>query len=250
MSTIFSGCYRHFDDLPHADDYNQLNVSQCVYEAARTRYESTSFFPEPLANEYNHIRDITALCITFLCAETDKTIRILDIGGGFGVSFVELIKRAQLRNFDYTVYEIHRFVSYYRADPFFKESNITILENIEAVTGQFDLLILGSSLQYFPDTAFAIQQFVHSAQHPNYIVLTHTPVTKNPSFVTAQVNVDQKNIPSWIFNIDALITLFKEMNYLCIYKSAIYRENLFDDFYGADQQYRSANLMFKKVIQK
>lgn len=246
MSAIFKGHYQHFDEIPNANDYNELDITQRIYEAARTRYESSTFFPEPIFNEYNHIRDITSLCIALLCAETNKTIQVLDVGGGFGVSFVELLKRAQLNNFHYTVCEIKRFVEYYEANPIFKEKNISILESVAEASRQYELLILGSSLQYFPDTAAAIQQLVSHAQHPNYILLTHTPITQNPSFVTAQINMDQKNIPNWIFNIDSLMDVFKQNNYLCIYKSAIYREHLFDDFENAELHYRSANLLFKK----
>ncbi|GEM_PF-5042207 len=248
MSAIFSGRYQQFDEVPGADDYNHLNITQRIYDAARSRYELSTFFPEPIASEYNHIRDITSLCITLLCAETSKTVHVLDVGGGFGVSFVELLKRTQLNNFHYTVCEINRFVEYYRANPFFKEKNITIQESVSVTLQQYELLILGSSLQYFPDTTLAIQQLVERAQNPNYILLTHTPITQNPSFVTAQINMDQKNIPNWIFNVDSLIDLFKQNNYQCIYKSAIYRENLFDDFEGAEKHYRSANLLFKKCF--
>jgi putative methyltransferase (TIGR04325 family) len=246
MSAIFSGCYQQFDEVPSADNYNGLNITQRIYDAARTRYELSTFFPEPITNEYNHIRDITSLCITMLCAETSKTIHVLDVGGGFGVSFVELLKRTQLNNFHYTVCEIKNFVDYYKANPIFKEKNISILESITEASRQYELLILGSSLQYFPNTAEAIQQLVVSAQNPNYILLTHTPVTQNASFVTAQVNMDQKNIPNWIFNVNSLISIFKQNHYQCIYKSAIYREHLFDDFEGAEERYRSANLLFKK----
>lgn len=246
MSVIFSGCYQQFSDVPNAGNYNQLNITKRLYEAARSRYESNTFFPEPIATEYNHIRDITSLCITMLCAEKNKTIHILDIGGGFGVSFVELLKRAQLNNFHYTVCEINQFVDYYQSNPFFRGKNIAILESISEASQHYDLLILGSSLQYFPDTAIAIQQLIKQAQYPNYTLITHTPITQNPSFVTAQVNMDQKNIPNWIFNIDSLTGLFKQNNYQCVYKSAIYREHLFDDFDGADRDYRSANLLFKK----
>lgn len=246
MSTIFSGRYQQFDDVPSADNYDALNITQRIYEAARSRYELSTFFPEPISNEYNHIRDITSLCIALLCAETNETIQVLDVGGGFGVSFVELLKRAQLSNFHYTVCEIKPFVDYYKTNPIFKEKNISILESAAEASRKYELLILGSSLQYFADTAIAIARLIKQAQHPNYILLTHTPITQNPSFVTAQVNMDQKNIPNWIFNIDSLIDLFKQNNYQCIYKSAIYREHLFDDFEDAENHYRSANLLFKK----
>lgn len=247
MPTIFSGCYQQFDEVPSADNYNELNITQRIYDAARNRYESLAFFPEPISNEYNHIRDITSLCITLLCAETHKTVYVLDVGGGFGVSFIELLKRAELKNFHYTVCEIKRFVDHYYLSPFFTEKNIRIIESVSEASQQYELLILGSSLQYFPHTAVAIQQLIESAKNPNYILLTHTPITQNPSFVTAQVNMDQKNIPNWIFNIDSLVDLFKQNNYQCIYKSAIYRENLFDDFEDAEKNYRSANLLFKKT---
>lgn len=249
MSTIFSGCYKHFNEVPRADSYSELNITQRIYDAARSRYELSDFFPQPIASEYNHIRDITSLCVALLCAEVEKTISVLDMGGGFGVSFVELIQRSQLNNFDYTVCEIDRFVEYYRTNPFFKEKNISIVDSVADTARHYQLLIMGSSLQYFPNTEGIVQQLIGHAQNPNYILLTHTPITQHPSFATLQVNMDQKSIPSWIFNANSLIDLFKENKYRCIYKSAIYREHLFDDFKDAETHYRSANLIFKREIE-
>ena len=79
MSTIFSGHYQHFNEVGNAVDYNDLTIIDRFYDSARSRYEENSFFPEPIQNEYNHIRDLTSLCISFLCSESNKNISILGV---------------------------------------------------------------------------------------------------------------------------------------------------------------------------
>lgn len=246
MLSIFEGRYSAFDQAPVVDQYEQANITQRIYQHSLSRYHTHSFFPDAIPNEYNHIRDITSLCISLLCAQTNEMLNILDIGGGFGVAYIELIKRCVLKNFNYTVCETNTFSQYYQSHPFFKEKNISFLSSSEEIKKQHQFLIFGSSLQYFEHYAIELKKIIERTQ-PHYILITHTPVTAHPTFATLQINMDNKKIPNWIFNIDALIKTFSENSYHCIFKSAIYRENLFDDFRGDEENYRSANFLFKKI---
>lgn len=246
MSTIFEGHYACFDEVTGADQYDNVDIIPHIYQHSLSRYQEDCFFPKPIPNEYNHIRDITSLVIALLCAETKSIINILDVGGGFGASYIELIKRCQAQNFHYTVSEISTFFNYYQSHPFFKEKNITILKSLEKITEPQQLLIFGSSLQYFSDYANSLKDIIKKAQHPKYILITHTPITNRPTFATAQMNMDNKKVPNWIFNIDSLYDTFSKNGYDCIFKSAVYREGLFDDFKNDEESYRSANCLFRK----
>lgn len=244
---IFEGCYNHFDEIVESDRYDDANIVPRIYQHSISRYQSNPFFPDALPNEYNHIRDITSLCIAMLCAESSKIITVLDIGGGFGASYIELIKRSMQKNFQYTVCEINPFFEYYNKHSFFEEKNISFINSFDEISSHQDLLIFGSSLQYFSNYSETLKNIIQHAQSPNYILITHTPMTTLPAFATAQINMDNKRIPNWIFNIDSLMKTFLEHGYQCIFKSAIHREGLFDDFKNDEAQYRSANLLFKKI---
>lgn len=247
MANIFEGRYQQFGDIATSDDYNDLNIVEQVYQHTFSRYKSNAFFPAPIPGEYNHIRDLTSLCISMLCANTNDDVNILDIGGGFGASYVELIKRCQLKNIRYTVCEIENVARYYQSHSFLTADKIQILSAFENIKGPYQFIIFGSSLQYFSDYEGTLREVIQRSQHPEYILVTHTPVTMLPSFVTAQINMGNKKIPNRIFNIDTLIQSFSDQHYQCIFKSAIFREGLFDDFGEASAQFRSANLLFKAV---
>ncbi|OGT51471.1 MAG: hypothetical protein A3I77_04320 [Gammaproteobacteria bacterium RIFCSPLOWO2_02_FULL_42_14] len=249
MPPIFEGHFERFTDIPSANQYDDLNFIETLYRNACTRYQTSGPFPAPLQNEYNHIRDITSLCVTLLCAESrDHILNVLDVGGGFGVSCIELMHRCQLPNFNYTIYEINNFITCYHSKPFFQEKNIRLISKLSEITESQNLIIFGSSLQYFPDTNETLNQIIATTKFPSYILITHTPVTYLPSFATLQVNMDNKKIPNWIFNIDTLKNIFLKCGYTCIFQSAVFRQGLFDDFKDNDTQFRSANLLFKKSI--
>ncbi|MCX7121768.1 MAG: methyltransferase, TIGR04325 family [Gammaproteobacteria bacterium] len=246
MPAIFEGHYKSFDEIVEADQYDAVDIIPRIYQLSLSRYKENFFFPKAIPNEYNHIRDITSLVISLLCAETKNTINILDVGGGFGASYIELIKRCQLENFNYTVCEIQSFFEHYEKNPFFKQKNIKIIQSVEEINEPQQLLIFSSSLQYFSDYAESLKNIVKNARYPKYILLTHTPITALPGFATTQINIDNKKLPNWIFNVDSLITIFLESNYDCIFKSAVYREGLFDDFKNEKENYRSMNCLFRK----
>src|SRR3990167_644091 len=245
MAIIFEGNYQNFDEIMHSDEYDTINMIPRFYELGLSRYQHNYFFPDPIPNEYNHIRDITSMCIAMLCAESKEMVNILDIGGGFGVSYIELIKRTLLKNFNYTVCETNSFYEYYQANPFFKEKKIIILNSLEKISLPYQFLIFGSVLQYFEDYETQLKNIITQAQFPNYILMTHTPITNFSTFATAQVNMSNRKIPNWIFNIHSLLELFKKNGYECLFRSAIYREALFDDFKEQSDHYRSANCLFK-----
>lgn len=246
MAAIFEGKYQQFNEIPDADTYDAANIIPRIYEHSVSRYQIDSFFPEPIPNEYNHIRDITSLCISLLCAERKGTINILDIGGGFAVSYIELLKRCTLQNYFYTVCEIDVFCQHYQAHSFLKEKNICFINSLEKIVKRYDLVLFGSSLQYFSNYSETLADIIQRAQFPEYILMTHTPVTSYPTFATAQVNMDNKKIPNWIFNIDSLGHVFLKNGYSCLFRSAISRAGVFDDFKEEYVNYRSANLLFKK----
>ena len=218
-----------------------------IYEYELSRYHTVSFFPDAIPNEYNHIRDLTSLCITLLCSKSEEVIHILDVGGGFGTSFIELLKRCRLKNFNYSILETEYFFQFYQKKPFFRESNIAFLNSTNQITTPYQFLIFGSSLQYFKDYSQSLYDIIQGSHFPEYIMLTHTPVTLFSTFATLQINMRNLKIPRWIFNLDSLIQTFSDNNYGCVFHSSIHREGLFDDFKEDQNSYRSANFLFKKI---
>jgi putative methyltransferase (TIGR04325 family) len=128
----------------------------------------------------------------FLSSFTSKQLSILDIGGGFGLTYTACKYLNKLK-INLTVLELEDIVNLLR----YNEKN-----NVEFVTdyptGEFDIIYFGSSLQYFDDYKLMLKKVLKS--NPEYIIIADTTYSESSSFKVLQTNLPHSTIHRWIFS--------------------------------------------------
>jgi len=158
---------------------------------------------------YPHTRDLLALLIA------NKSIKnILDFGSNLAV----------LSNLNNKIKTVNKkFITY---DPFFKSGNkfkidnikYTIVNNLNDIYKiRFDLLHLGSCLQYIENYDFLLQKlkFTKNAK----IFISATPININHSYITEQTN--HKNLIQNVHSLKKLINFFNKIKFKLIFKSCM-----------------------------
>jgi putative methyltransferase (TIGR04325 family) len=83
---------------------------------------------------------------------------------------------------------------------------------------KFDIVHIGSSLQYFYDFQGLIKQIIDT--EPTYIIITDTAISPLPTFEAIQLNLVSTKIIRWIFNVDELNELMQ--GYTLVHRSHNY----------------------------
>lgn len=102
---------------------------------------------------------------------------------------------------------------------------------------KFDIVHMGSSLQYFHDFRGLIRQIIET--EPTYIIITDTTISEHPTFKAIQLNLAFTKIVRWIFNVDELnelmhgyILIHRSHNYTPQYRLKSRRNKKVDIFHG------------------
>ena len=178
----------------------------------------------------------------FLSALDFESLKILDIGGGFGETYLH-VKRSTKCNIRYDIIELEKTVEVGKS--IFKNNHDLNFFTLDTYSkNKYDLVYFGSSLQYFEDWKEIIK--IAIASNPEFILITDTPVGAVPTFVCAQVNDPRAIIPRWVFNIEDLEVLFSTFGYSLVLGNSNYYP--FHNFYNYEGEYRNiehANLVFR-----
>ena len=136
----------------------------------------------------------------------------MDVGGGLGQTDLALLACNKLE-IDMTIFEREPIVNIGKS---LQKNNIQYVSKFP--TMKFDIVHLGSSLQYFYDFKGLIQQIINT--EPTYIVISDTAVSQLPTFEAIQLNLAFTKIVRWIFNVDDLNELMN--GYTLIHQSYNY----------------------------
>jgi putative methyltransferase (TIGR04325 family) len=231
----FEGVYLNWDEVPtvgsdHQDDQWAYTVSDTTQSLINLN--ESNFVPAGVTGEVALLPLIAALA--------PAPLRIIDWGGATGFGFLSVIYGAIDRIEKYVVVEYPRVCK--EGALLFKDTRISFVDEIPQEA--FDLVLLGSSLQYAKDYKKILKQLAG----PRYILLTKTPAGDNVTFVTCQVNLPGKKHPYWIFNINELVSILAELGYKLIFKSAISWDIDQSEFEPQYRVGRCCNLLFEKVI--
>lgn len=242
----YSGKYSSFDEVletnAESTNYNSQESTQDSLLTARIKFDLLKQGQCP-SLDWDNCR--LNLFPTFLSTiNTDKQIKVFDIGGGLGTSFVDLKFSCPQIKTQYTIYELPELVA--QGEEFskaFPELNFT--SEFPAKPESYDIALLGSSLQYFENYKEVIKSTCQL--NPKHILLTDHPMGTVDTFICAQVNMKNRIIPRYVFNLNEIIALFKEKNYKLILKSINYYP--FHNFSNYDGDYKKTqhyNVAFKK----
>ena len=182
---------------------------------------------------------------SFITGLEIKKVSILDIGGGFGETYLHL-SRSCNKEFDYRILELEPTVDLMK-NTFKNFLEITFYASLESINFKPKIVYFGSSLQYFSDYKSILLDAISYA--PEFIIISDTPMGKIDSFVCAQVNMPEIVIPCWIFNQDEILSTFQVGGYNLVYNSLNYYPMHNFDNYGTEyRQIFYNNLIFKKSI--
>ena len=179
----------------------------------------------------------------FLSALDLESLKILDIGGGFGETYLH-VKRSTKCNIRYDIIEIEKTVE--AGTSIFRNNHDLNFFTLDSYSNdKYDLVYFGSSLQYFENWREIIK--IGLVSDPKFVLISDTTVGEVPTFVCAQVNDSRTIIPRWVFNIEDLDILFSTFGYSRVLRTSNYYP--FHNFYNYEGEYRNiehSNLVFER----
>jgi putative methyltransferase (TIGR04325 family) len=129
----------------------------------------------------------------FLSSFSSKSLSVLDIGGGFGLTYAAC-KYLNKLEINLTVLELEDIVNLLKSS---EKNNVQFVADFP--TGDFDIVYFGSSLQYFTDYKLVLKKVLKS--NPQYIIIADTTYSEFPSsFKVLQTNLPNSTISRWIFS--------------------------------------------------
>jgi putative methyltransferase (TIGR04325 family) len=141
-----------------------------------------------------------------------RAYKLLDIGGGLGQTDLALLACNKIE-IDLTIFEREPIV---KIGMSLQKNNVKYESKFPSE--KFDLVHIGSSLQYFYDFHGLIRQIINT--DPTYIIITDTAISQWPTFEATQLNLAFTKIVRWIFNVDELNELMH--GYTLIHRSHNY----------------------------
>lgn len=172
-------------------------------------------------------------------------LNYLDIGGGLGASYLNLLYSCPIKKINFTLMDLAETVAIGK-DLFKDHGTIEFITEFPTNrVGKFDIIHLASSLQYFEDYRVLLNSCCQL--QPKYIFILDTTMGPAPTFACAQVNVADITIPRWVFNIDELIEIMKSGGFDVVYKSVNYYSfHDFSNYTGYESNTQKYNLIFQK----
>jgi putative methyltransferase (TIGR04325 family) len=246
--TTFSGQYLSFKEVletrPMATNYHSENSLQDVVNSAK---DIVSKFKQGQLVSSGWETSRLNILPTFLSSahSKDKALKILDVGGGLGEAYMNLRASIPAINCDYTILELDETVRE-GAALFSDFADVRFISEFPHKIGVFDLVLFGSSLQYFEDYATIIKWTCDLK--PEAIILTDFPMGIVKTFVCAQVNMLNRVIPMNVCNLEEIVCLFGSYGYAVASKTVSYYS--FHDFSNYDNDASRTNfynLIFRKI---
>jgi putative methyltransferase (TIGR04325 family) len=143
-------------------------------------------------------------------------IGVLDIGGGYGETYLHL-KQATIKRFKYRVFDLPFVISQSKPE-LLEFEEIKFCQSLDDVDIVPHIVYFGSSLQYFNDYKNILSEAM--SYKPLFIVVSDTPMGNIDTFACAQVNMPGIVIPRWVFNQNEISLILKTEGYELIHDSA------------------------------
>jgi putative methyltransferase (TIGR04325 family) len=143
-------------------------------------------------------------------------ISVLDVGGGLGVSFIDLMFSLPGKPISMTVLELPATAAQGR-ELFHAYKDISFVDSLPGPDAHFDVVYFGSSLQYFEDYRGFLKRITDLK--PEIVAISDTTMGDAAAFVAAQVNMAGRVIPRLVFNLPELVRFFSSNGYALLHKS-------------------------------
>jgi putative methyltransferase (TIGR04325 family) len=176
-----------------------------------------------LANQERTIPVVTAyresllpLLSGIVYAESGS-VKILDFGGGLGLTFYQVTKgMPKVENLEFHIAEVEK-VCEAGGDYFKDEPNIFFHIGLPRSISRFDIVHIGSSLQYVDNWQAMIGGLC--GYQPRYILFTDLPAGDIPTYASAQYYYGSK-MPCWFFNVKEITGEVCRHGYGLVFKAS------------------------------
>lgn len=211
--TIWEGIYSSFQEAPVTG--NGFRGSLWINKSLEKIKQIKNDFKETGTSDLGCPNQMLPVLASTVYSQKNR-LKILDIGGGIGFYYYDLHNNLSINEgFEFHILEIEEICSV--GTVFFKDTdNITFHSKLPEDIDDFDIIHLGSSLQYIENWSFFLSKICDFKA--KYIVFTDLMAGKVATYVTVQNYYDSK-IPVNIFDIDEIIPTLKEKAYKLIYQS-------------------------------
>jgi putative methyltransferase (TIGR04325 family) len=161
--------------------------------------------------------------VTAMAGKNTKKIKILDFGGGLGNTYL-LMTCGCVKQTEFEFYIVESQEVCRKGRDFLKNDNkIRFYSELPKDVKDFDIIHLGSSIQYIEDWKGLLGEF--AKYNPEYILLADVPAGDIPTYATVQ-NYYESKIPYWFFNINDIINAMSAAGFALTFKSVCIDERL------------------------
>ena len=175
-----------------------------------------------------------------------KVIKVLDVGGGLGACYLNFKRACPQTGIHYTIVDLPETVEQGK-DLFSAYSDIEFIKEFPPEHSDFDVVLFGSSLQYFQNYQDIVK--LVCSYGPEVIILADHPMGIADTFVCAQINMADRVIPFNVFNIDELRNLFEAQAYAPVLKTlSHYPFHDFSNYNDEVSKTRFYNFIFSRKI--
>jgi putative methyltransferase (TIGR04325 family) len=222
-SPIWEGVYNRFQDAPVAGPgfEDKIWIKKSLKKAESLRDVKKEDPPVPKVTKN---RETLLAVVAGIVYGVKGRVKILDFGGGMGFAWYPVV-RGIPRAEDIELHIVENEKTCQAGGVFFeKESNIFFHGSLpEADEGDFDIVHMGSSLQYIEHWEKLLAHLC--GYRPQYFMLSDLPAGKFPSYISVQ-NSYGSLIPHWFFNEDEIIMAMARQGFKPVFRSTYIPEIL------------------------
>ncbi len=235
---MFKGVYDNIKKVPGYGYHNAASINE-FFEVANGKLNRYLDLKPQISSPMSPISNLLPLIFAVM---DKKKIKVLDYGGGMGATYIDSLYALKGIDVEYHILDL-KLVVECGMKIFPQKFDLHFHTDIPNAPPAFDVIYLGSCLQYIDDYGKIIQQLINLS--PKYIFITDNFMGKTKTYATAQVNMKNRRIAYWIFRKGEIINLFSQHGYQNIYKSVNYQPfHNFDNFTDEYKVNDSCNLLF------
>ena len=204
------GVYQQFADVPTLgsgfDDHAWASDTRRLTERALRECSIPNRLP--LVEDDNTL--LPVLVANILCTGSSR-IKVLDFGGGMGISFVHLIASvSQPDRIEYHVIETPQ-VCREGAELFSNDTRIHFHSRLPDAIDGVDVVYMNSALQYIEDYRGLLRALCDLS--PRFILLARCSAGNIATYATAQLTLPGKQLPYWFIDVRELVSILGECHY-------------------------------------
>jgi len=229
---IWQGVYKDFSEVPaegpgHSGEQWIKNSLKKIDQLRKLADQPKTV---PLVTAYRE--SLLPLLSSLVYAETGR-VRILDFGGGLGFTYYQVA--GGLPDTAHLEFHIIEMGEVCEAGKVFFQNEPKIFFHAELPTevNEFDIVHIGSSLQYVEDWRNVMASLC--GYQPGYILFTDLPAGDIRTYASSQYYYGSK-MPCWFFNVAEVIGAVCENGYGLIFKAS-YMSRILNE----EQPYPQAN---------